>query len=241
MEIYGLMKTTLLDYPGLVASTIFTGGCNFNCPFCHNMNLVKNYHNEIPISQEEIFNHLSSRSGLIDGVCITGGEPTLQNDLIDFIKKVKSLGLQIKLDSNGSKTSVLEYLISENLVDYIAIDIKTSFNKYGDICGFTPEYLQSDAYTNILTNIKNTVNLLIQQQSIDYEFRTTIIKEFHNEEVIEDIGKSIVGARKIALQSFVDSTFVPNHSLHPYEKNKLQDFALQLEKYVKEVEIRGIN
>ena len=241
MNIYGLAKTTLLDYPGFVASTIFTGGCNFRCPFCHNMNIVENPDITQKIETDTVIEFLQKRAGVIDGVCITGGEPTLQPDLISFISEIKALGLKVKLDSNGTKTDVLNQLIEKNLVDYIAIDVKSSFNKYPEICGLNQSTIDKRETDIMISNIKNSIYLLINQQSIDYEFRTTLIKEYHDHNTIDEIGKMIKGAKHYYLQSFVDSAFVPNHALHAIPKNELQEYILQLKKYVLDVQLRGID
>ncbi|MCR5419951.1 MAG: anaerobic ribonucleoside-triphosphate reductase activating protein [Lachnospiraceae bacterium] len=241
MKIHGLMKTTLLDYPGKVASTIFLGGCNMRCPFCHNMDLVTGPENITPIPEEEIMQHLKSRSGVIDGVCITGGEPTLQTDLVRLIKSIKDLGLLVKLDTNGSNTSVLEELMSKELIDYIAIDVKSSFNRYNKICGFDSIGYDSNYVDHILDNIKRSISLLINQDSLDYEFRTTVIKEYHDKEVFEEIGNMLKGARAYYLQNFVVSDYVPDKSLHGYSKKELTAFADQLSPKIKIVGIRGID
>lgn len=241
MKIYGLMKTTLLDYPGKVASTIFLGGCNFRCPFCHNMDLITNVDEIDPIPLADVIKHLNSRKGVIDGVCITGGEPTLQPDLTDLIKTIKDLGLLVKLDSNGSKTSVLEELLSKNLVDYIAIDAKSSFSKYPFVCGLDLPGHDSDYIKNILNNVKNTISLLINQDLIPYEFRTTVIREYHDREEFERIGEMLNGASNYYLQNFTDSDHVPNHGLHGYSREELQGFADILSRYIKHVEIRGVD
>lgn len=241
MHIYGLMKTTLLDYPGKVASTIFLGGCNFRCPFCHNMDLITGLNSIEEIPLQDVIKHLNSRKGVIDGVCITGGEPTLQPDLIDLIKMIKDIGLLVKLDSNGSKTAVLDELMSKNLVDYIAIDAKSSFSKYPMICGFDQLSHSDDYVKEILNNVKNSISLLINQKSIPYEFRTTVIREYHDKEEFERIGEMLHGAENYYLQNFVDSDFVPNHGLHGYSAKELTAFADLLSGHIKNVGIRGID
>ena len=241
MQIYGLMKTTLLDYPGKVASTIFLGGCNFRCPFCHNMDLITGLKEIDPIPLQDVIKHLNLRQGVIDGVCITGGEPTLQPDLIDLIKTIKDIGLLVKLDSNGSKTAVLEELLSKNLVDYIAIDAKSSFTKYPLVSGLD-QTSQDDVYIkDILNNVQNTIILLKNQNSVPYEFRTTIIREYHDKEEIERIGEMLDGVENYFLQNFKDSDFVPNHGLHGYSLQELEVFSKMLSKHIKHVGIRGID
>lgn len=241
MQIYGLMKTTLLDYPGKVASTIFLGGCNFRCPFCHNMDLITNVNEIDPIPYKDVIKHLNSRKGVIDGVCITGGEPTLQPDLIDLIKTIKEFGLLVKLDSNGSKTAVLDELLSKNLVDYIAIDAKSSFNKYPFVCGLDFPGHDENYIKDIINNVQNTVSLLINQDLIPYEFRTTVIREYHDREEFIRIGEMLNGAKNYYLQNFVDSEYVPDHRLHGYSREELQEFADLLSRYIEHVGIRGID
>lgn len=241
MQIYGLMKTTLLDYPGKVASTIFLGGCNFRCPFCHNMDLITGLNEIEPIPFADVIKHLNSRKGVIDGVCITGGEPTLQPDLIDLIKSIKELGLLVKLDSNGSKTAVLDELLSKKLVDYIAIDAKSSFSKYPLVCGLDSSCHDENYIKDIVNNVQNTVSLLINQDLIPYEFRTTVIREYHDREEFERIGDMLDGAANYYLQNFVDSDYVPNHGLHGYSREELQVFADLLSLRIRHVGIRGID
>lgn len=231
MIINGLQKTTLLDYPGHVASTIFFGGCNFRCTFCHNMNLVLNAGSEPTISEEELFAHLNSRKKILDGVCITGGEPTLQPDLIPFIERIKALGYLVKLDTNGTNPTVIESLIKDNLVDYIAMDIKSSPERYAKICG-----LESIDLAPIYKSID-----LLKCGTLNYEFRTTMIKEYHDTESVKAIGELLHGARAYYLQSFVDSDFVPDHSLHAFDKEELLDFVEILKPHIDTVELRGID
>ncbi|MCR5603246.1 MAG: anaerobic ribonucleoside-triphosphate reductase activating protein [Lachnospiraceae bacterium] len=241
MQIYGLMKTTLLDYPGKVASTIFLGGCNFRCPFCHNMDLVTGLDNIEPVPTEDVMKHLKSRSGVIDGVCITGGEPTLQPELNRLIRSIKDLGLLVKLDTNGSNAAVLKNLLSENLVDYIAIDIKSSFSSYDKVCGLLSTKYGNDALNDVITNVSKSISLLIDQKAIPYEFRTTVIREYHDDKEMELIGDMLTGARAYYLQNYVCSDFVPDKTLHGYTKEELLSFADKLSHKIKKVGIRGID
>lgn len=228
MKILGLMKTTLLDYPGLVASTIFLGGCNMRCPFCHNMNLVLSNDTE-EYSLEEIFSHLTKRKGIIEGVCITGGEPTLYPDLPNFIFKIKNLGYKVKLDTNGTNPEMISSLISKGLVDYIAMDIKSSIATYPVVCGI--ENINTDTICKSINIIKNS--------AIDYEFRTTIISEYHDFTVIKDIATLLAGSKKYYLQSFTDSEYVPNHTLSACNYDTLQEYKNYLQSYIDIVDIRG--
>lgn len=228
MNIAGVQKVTLLDYPGKVACEIFTQGCNFECPFCQNSSLIP-ITNTGEFSEEEIFEYLNLRKNILDGVVITGGEPTVQKDLKGFIKKIKDLGLLVKLDTNGGNPKVLQELIDEDLVDYVAMDIKNIFNKYNITAGKKIN----------LDNIKKSIEIL-KASKIDYEFRTTIIKEMHSLDDIISICK-LVGDAKYYLQNFEDSENVLNHSLHGFSREEL----LFIDKYLKDlfpnVEIRALS
>lgn len=241
MKIYGLMKTTLLDFPGKVASTIFLGGCNMRCPFCHNMDLVTRLDQIEPISYSSVIDHLNLRKGVIDGVCITGGEPTLQPDLIYFIEEIKNMGLLVKLDSNGSQPYVLNELLSKKLIDYIAIDVKSSFNKYPLVCGLTDLDNDPETVKSLINNVKNTIINLKTQDNIPYEFRTTVIREYHDEIEFDLIGDMLEGAKAYYLQNFECSEFVPNKGLHGYTKEELVYFADKLSSKIKTVGIRGVD
>lgn len=230
MQISGLQKTTLLDYPGQVAATVFLGGCNMRCPFCHNMNLVLNSNDSL-YSVEEILSFLSSRKGILDGVCITGGEPTLYPELTDFIKDIRNLGFYVKLDTNGTNPSVLDRLIGSRLVDYVAMDIKSSLREYPLVSGV--DNINTD-------NISQSINLL-KKSSTDYEFRTTIIEQYHTEEIINDIGQLLKGAKKYYLQTFVDSDYVPNHSLSACSESTMIRYRDILLSFVDYVGIRGMD
>ena len=228
MNIAGVQKVTLLDYPGKVACEIFTQGCNFECPFCQNSSLIP-ITNTGEFSEEEIFEYLNLRKNILDGVVITGGEPTVQKDLKGFIKKIKDLGLLVKLDTNGGNPKVLQELIDEDLVDYVAMDIKNIFNKYNITAGKKIN----------LDNIKKSIEIL-KASKIDYEFRTTIIKEMHSLDDIISICK-LVGDAKYYLQNFEDSENVIDHSLHGFSREEL----LFIDKYLKDVfpnvEIRALS
>lgn len=228
MNIAGVQKVTLLDYPGKVACEIFTQGCNFECPFCQNSSLIP-ITNTGEFSEEEIFEYLNLRKNILDGVVITGGEPTVQKDLKAFIKKIKDLGLLVKLDTNGGNPKVLQELIDEKLVEYVAMDIKNIFNKYNITAGKRIN----------LDNIKKSIEIL-KASKIDYEFRTTIIKEMHSLDDIVSICK-LVGNAKYYLQNFEDSEFVLDHSLHGFSREEL----LFIDKYLKDlfpnVEIRALS
>lgn len=230
MQIHGLNKTTLLDYPGIVASTIFTGGCNFRCPFCQNSDLIINPASQPLISEEEVINHLKKRSGVIKGVCITGGEPTLQGDLEEFIRKLKELGLLVKLDTNGYRPEVLKKLIDEGLLDYIAMDIKSSEEGYSKASGISVD----------INKIKKSISL-IMESGVDYEFRTTVVKELHSREEFEGISKLIKGAKQYYLQGFIDSERVLKKGLSGYTREELEEFTIILRKSTTFTAVRGLD
>lgn len=255
LNIQGLQKTTLLDYPGHVAATIFLGGCNFKCVFCHNMDIVltngageadevptnSNSVNISPYSENEVLSFLSKRAGILDGICITGGEPTLYKELPDFIRKVKALNLLVKLDTNGTNPEMIKYLLDNNLIDYIAMDIKSSLEKYDEICGFIAGEIDTTPKSSICINkdaLKESVHLILKS-NISYEFRTTVVKEYHDAKTMIEIGKLINGADNYFLQPFVDSDSVPNHNLHSWDFDTLNTFVEALRPYVKNVSIRS--
>ena len=241
MNISGLQKTTLLDYPGHVAATIFLGGCNFRCPFCHNMNIVLEANQEY--SREEILKFLTKRSGILDGVCITGGEPTLYNDLPDFIHEIKEIKKQdgntflVKLDTNGTNPEMLKELIDSKQIDYVAMDIKSSISKYKMVAGLLEDSKKTE---KILEAVKKSINIL-KESNIDYEFRTTLIDKYHDEEEIIKIGEMINGAKKYYMQSFIDSDNVIDHSLGSIEKDVLLKYEEIMKRYVQHVSIRGVD
>jgi len=226
MKISGFQKLTLLDYPDKMAAIIFTQGCNLRCPFCQNSPLISN--EDGFFSEEEILMYLVKRKRIIDGLVISGGEPTIQKDLKSFIKKVKDLGFKVKLDTNGYNPKILKELIDESLIDYVALDIKNSYEKYAKTCGVNKF---------IIENIKKSIEIL-KSSNIDYEFRTTIIKEYHN---IEDILKilDIVGDKKYYLQNFENSDNVLDKSLTGFSLDELLYFESMLNMY-QNVKIRGL-
>lgn len=231
MQIHGFQKTTLLDYPGHIAATIFLGGCNFCCPFCHNKDLVLRP-NEVPtIAEAAVFSVLKKRQGILDGVCITGGEPTLQPDLSDFIKEIKKLGYLVKLDTNGYRPAVLKKLCEEHLIDYVAMDIKHAPDKYNMIAN-VPEFS--------IEPIRESVEFL-KNGPIPCEFRTTVIKEFHKEEDFSAIGKWLEGAEQYFLQSYKESEQVISPGFHAYAKEELKHFCSILSKNIKKIGIRGVD
>ena len=229
IKFYGLQKLTLLDYPGNMATTVFTGGCNFRCPFCHNRSLVFLNENETEISQDDILDYLSKRNKVLDGVCISGGEPLLHEGIKDFIIKVRNLGLKVKLDTNGSNFEALRKLIEEKLVDYVAMDIKNSPSKYSKTVGLA---------NFDLSEVEKSKNYLLKN-NVDYEFRTTVVKEFHEVDDFKEIGKWIKGAKRYFLQNFEDHGTCIEEGLNPVEKDDLTQMKNVVESYVDCVQIRG--
>ena len=229
MVICGIQKLTLLDYPGKVACTIFTGGCNFRCPFCHNRDLVTG-EAEKTVAGEEIFRFLKKRQGILEGVCISGGEPLLQPDLEEFIREVRSLGYCVKLDTNGSLPDRLEYLAGQGLLDYVAMDLKNSPEHYGRTAG---------APLCDVERIDRSIRLLMGGD-IPYEFRTTVVREFHQRADFEAMGKWIEGADQYILQQFVDSGHVLAPGLHAYDKKILLQALEIVKRYVKTAQLRGV-
>ena len=234
--IAGLQKMTLLDYPGKVACTIFLQGCNFRCPFCHNSDLLGKEVPE-PIIEETLFAFLKKRVGLLDAVCITGGEPTLQKDLPALIRKIRELGYLVKLDTNGSRPDVLKALVEENLLDYVAMDIKNSPDLYGKTAGVP---------NMTLDKIEESVRFLLTDK-VDYEFRTTVAEELHSDASFARIGKWLQGlspdkkAKRLFIQPYVDRDTVLSGGLHTPEAETLHKMEDSLAPYVEQVQIRGLD
>ncbi|MBE5884839.1 MAG: anaerobic ribonucleoside-triphosphate reductase activating protein [Lachnospiraceae bacterium] len=208
MQIHGLNKTTLLDYPEHVACTVFCGHCNFRCPFCQNADLVLNPSSQPCVSEDEFWNFLIKRKGMLEGVCITGGEPTLHSDLPDFIKRIKEQGLLVKLDTNGYRPDVLCKLMEENLIDYIAMDLKSSKEGYATSVGLKNFDLSA---------VETSVDLLLKG-NIPYEFRTTVVKELHSKEDFLSIADWIKGCRAYFLQSYTESGSILQYVLPPEDR-----------------------
>ena len=229
MLIHGLQKMTLVDYPGKVAAILFTGACNFRCPFCQNAALVLHPDTEEVIPDDEIFSYLKKRKGLLDGVVVTGGEPTLARDLIDYIKRLKDIGYSVKLDTNGYRPEIIEEAINKGLVDYIAMDIKNSFERYAGTAGLS--YFEID-------RIKRSVSL-IMNSGLEYEFRTTIIKEFHDEESIKGAARLIAGAKKYFLQMYIDREGCLEHGFHAFDKKEAEALRLAASEFVPNTKLRN--
>ena len=231
MQINGFNKTTLLDYPKHLAATIFLGGCNMRCPFCHNASLVTGAASQPVVPEQEVMSYLIKRKGILEGVCITGGEPTLYPDLIEFIARIKAIGLKVKLDTNGSNPNIIKTLVKNKLVDYIAMDIKNSKEKYAQTAGL-----------NLfdLGPILECVDFLLTSP-IDYEFRTTIVKEYHTKEDILSIGNWITGAKAYFLQSYKDSGDILLPGLHNHCRATLEEYVRLLIPLIPTVAIRGVD
>ncbi len=229
MDIFGLEKLSLVDYDGCVASTVFTGGCNFKCPFCHNSALVLDYQNLSTFKEEEILDYLKKRKGIIEGVCVTGGEPTLNKDLPSFIEKIKNIGLKVKLDTNGTNPDMVKSLNESGLCDYFAMDIKNDKENYAKIIGF-------DKFDTV--KIEKTVEYFLSGKA-NYEFRTTLIKEFHTEKNMQEIGKWIKGANKYFLQKFKNGDNCITQNLNGIETDTAKKFVEILKPYIFNVNLRG--
>lgn len=230
MKINGFQKMTLLDYPGKVACTVFCAGCNFRCPFCHNASLVTHIDNDVSFSEQEILEYLEKRHGLLDGVCITGGEPLLNPDIVEFLGKIKKLGYSIKIDTNGSIPERLMEIVNAGLVDYVAMDIKNSKEKYALTAGVPNLQLE---------NIEKSVDFLLKGK-VDFEFRTTVVNEFHTVQDIEEIAKWIKGAKRYFLQNFVDSGDLICGNLSAVSSDTLCKMQQKATQYVSKTEIRGV-
>ena len=229
MLIKGLQKLTLLDYPTKTACTIFTGGCNFRCPFCHNASLVLDVNEGEKHETDEVLSFLKKRVGLLDGVCVTGGEPLLQKDIKEFLGNVKDMGYAVKLDTNGYSPEKLIEITGAGLVDYIAMDIKNCHEKYSETAGIDID----------IEKIDKSIDF-IMQSGLDYEFRTTVVKEYHTISDIEKIARRISGAKKYFLQNFVDSGDLIKNGLSAVPKETLIQMKEICLWHVKNTEIRGI-
>lgn len=227
MRIAGFQKLTLLDFPGKISCIIFTQGCNFKCPYCQNSGLI-GHENEELISDEEIFSYLNKRKGVIDGVVISGGEPTVQSNLGIFIKRVKDMGFLVKLDTNGSNPDLIEKLLKDNLLDYIAMDIKNVLTLYKDVTAVNAN----------VDKLKRSIEI-IKNSSIDHEFRTTIIKNIHDIDKIKEIC-SYVSGEKMFLQNFEQSENVLGKNLESFSKEELIEISKEMKGIYPNVNVRGI-
>ena len=228
MKISGFQKLTLLDYPGKVACTIFTGGCNFRCPFCHNAGLV-NGTGEEHYDPDTILATLKKRQGLLDGVCITGGEPLLQPDIADFIGSVREMGFAVKLDTNGSFPDRLREIVDAGLVDYVAMDIKNSKARYAETVG-------KEDFD--IAPIETSVKYLLENQ-VDYEFRTTVVRELHTRADLEAIARRIEGAHAYFLQPFKDSGDIIEDGFSSYSEAEFSALLEAVKVYIPNAQMRG--
>ena len=238
MKIHGLQKMTLLDFPEHVACTVFLGGCDLRCPYCHNYELATG---KVPpvMDEEELFDFLKKRKGLLDGVAITGGEPCLHRDLPDFIARIRALGFAVKLDTNGTHPDVLREILEKGLVDYVAMDVKNSPARYALTAGLTEKETDENSEPAFVSAVRMSIRILMES-GVDYEFRTTVVEELHREEDFEEIGALIKGAKRYFLQCFTDRDTVPYAGLSAPSKAKLEACAAIVRQYVGDVKIRGV-
>ena len=229
MQIHGLQKMTLLDFPGKVACTVFLGGCDFRCPFCHNWDIL-DPSTPVIMEEDEFYKFLDKREGLLDGVAITGGEPLLRTGMADFIKGIKSRGFLVKLDTNGNHPDRLKELVSEGLLDYVAVDVKNNKERYGETVGIP----MLD-----ISKIEETISFLLEG-NVPYEFRTTVLRQFHDADSFKGIAEWIEGAEHYFIQSFVDRETVPFSGLEAYSPEELEEFKKLVEPHVKHIDIRGL-
>lgn len=234
MLIQGLQKLTLLDYPGQIACTVFTGGCNMRCPFCHNGGLALGEGGE-EISTEELLAFLDSRRGRLGGVCVSGGEPTLHRDLPELLREIRSRGFLVKLDTNGTNPDMLSALIADGLVDYVAMDIKNSPERYYETCGLNSEF--GIWNSKLLDNVKASADLLMQAK-VDFEFRTTLVRELHTAEDIRAIGRWLAGGEKYFLQTYRDEGDLLVGGFSAYTKEETEQLLAVLREYIPRAEIR---
>lgn len=230
MRICGLQKLSMVDYPGKLAATVFTGGCNLRCPFCHNAPLVIGAAQAPVLEESEVLDFLATRKGLLDGVVLSGGEPLLQPDAADFLRKLRQLGFSIKLDTNGCYPEQLRSILEAELVDYVAMDLKNAPAKYSQTVGLK---------NFDLSPVEESIQIL-KTGCIDYEFRTTVVREFHTAEDIRAIGTWVQGAPRYFLQHFVDSGNLISQGLHPVSPEEMQVMAQAAKPFFGEVLLRGV-
>jgi pyruvate formate lyase activating enzyme len=220
---------TLLDFPGKVACTVFLGGCDFRCPFCHNWDIL-DPSTPVIMEEDEFYKFLDKREGLLDGVAITGGEPLLRTGMVDFIKGIRSRGFLVKLDTNGNHPDRLKEFVSEGLLDYVAVDVKNNKERYGETVGIP----MLD-----ISKIEETISFLLEG-NVPYEFRTTVLRQFHDADSFKGIAEWIEGAEHYFIQSFVDRETVPFSGLEAYSPEELEEFKKLVEPHVKHIDIRGV-
>ena len=228
MIVHGLTKLTVVDYPGKVACIVFTGGCNFRCPYCHNGGLVLHPEEYPQVPEDEIFDFLKKRMNILDGVVISGGEPTLQKDLPEFARKVKELGYLVKLDTNGTNPEMLKSMVEEGIVDYVAMDVKNSLERYGETIG-RPGF--------DLSGVEASMDYLMEGH-VEYEFRTTMTREHHNEKSFADIASRISGCSQYYLQNYVASENTITDTCHSVDMQTIESYISLLKKHIGKVQLR---
>ncbi|HWP79593.1 MAG TPA: anaerobic ribonucleoside-triphosphate reductase activating protein [Candidatus Acidoferrum sp.] len=230
MKICGLQKLTLLDYPEKLACTVFTGGCNFRCPFCHNASLVLGPPDGETLPEEELFLFLKKRVGVLAGVCVTGGEPLIHEDLPDFLRKIKELGYAVKLDTNGYFPGKLKELVAQGLVDYVAMDVKSDPAHYAQAAG-----LPSLDYSQIAESIR-----FLLSEPVDCEFRTTVVGGLHDADILRNTARSVEGAKRYFLQQFVDSGDLIGSGFFAFSDGEMKTFLDLVSPCVKIAGLRGV-
>ena len=232
MVISGLAKLSMVDFPGLMCATVFTRGCNLRCPFCHNAGLVlpSLYDKSTDMEENELFDFLTSRKGILDGVCITGGEPLLYDDTIGLIERIKSVGFKVKLDTNGTFPDRLKRVLEDGFVDYVAMDIKNSPIRYAETVG-----IRGFDLAGVCESIE-----LLKNSSVTYEFRTTVSRELHSSFDLLSIAKWLTGAENYFLQQYRETPGLIDEGFSAYSKEEIYSFAEEARKYIKNVGVRGI-
>ena len=228
MRIKGLQKLTLLDYPGRLAATVFLGGCNLRCPFCHNASLVVRS-DDAEIGEDALFEFLQSRRGKLSGVCVTGGEPTLNPELPSFISRIRALGYAVKLDTNGTNPDMLEALVRDGLVDYVAMDVKSSIDSYAAVAGVPGLDVGL---------IERSIDFLLRGE-VEYEFRTTVVRELHTARDLEALARRIKGARAYFLQPFKDSGDLIKDGFSSYSEAEISVLLDLIKTYIPNAQTRG--
>lgn len=227
MKIQGLQKMTLLDFPGKIACTVFLGGCNFRCPYCHNGSLAIGEGDEV-MSREELLSFLGARRGRLEGVCISGGEPTIHSDLPELISQIKDLGFAVKLDTNGTNPEMLTSLINDGLLDYVAMDIKNSPEMYEDTVVIN---------SSLIDNVWMSAEILMGGR-VDFEFRTTLMRELHGEEEMHAIGRWLSGDEKFFLQTYRDEGDLLVGGFTPYTREETEGLLAVLREYIPKAKMR---
>ena len=230
MHIHGLQKLAMVDYPGKLAATVFTGGCDLRCPFCHNALLVTRLAETPEIPEEAVLDFLASRKGLLDGVVLTGGEPLLQSGVTDFLRRVREMGFAVKLDTNGCYPEALAAVLAAGLADYVAMDVKNSRERYAETVG-VPGF--------DLAPVEASIRLL-QRSAVDHEFRTTLVRELHSEADLDAIAAWLEGAPRYFLQNFVDSGNLIGRGYHGFSAAELHAFAARMAPHFGAVAVRGV-